>query len=122
MRAVLQDEMLLRHQLQMEAWECRADRCQATVRVPPGSEAGRRHDMGSVEDLMRLMGEQAKAANAEVSLRSAMPGRQGIAIEVELTPAKSSGGRSYSDEEIARLRMETVQQVSKAASSVPRQP
>lgn len=122
MRAVLQDEKLLPHQLQMEAWECREDHCQATVRVPPGSEAGRRQDMGSVEDLMQLMRVEAKAANAELSLRSAVPGRQGIAIEVDLMPASGGGGRYYSDEEIARIRMETVRQVSKPPSLAPRQP
>lgn len=122
MRALLQDEKLLPHQLQMEAWECREDRCQATVRVPPTSEAGRRHDMGSVEDLMQRMRAEAKAANAELSLRSAVPGRQGIAIELDLTPVHSAGGRYYTDEEIARMRMETVKQVSKPASSVSAQP
>ena len=122
MRAALQDEKLLSHQLQMEAWECREDRCQTTVRVPVSSEAGRRHDMGSVEDLMQRMRVEAKAANAELSLRSAIPGRQGISIELDLTPISGGGGRYYTDDEIARIRMETVQQLSRPASQAQGQP
>lgn len=122
MRAVLQDEKLLTHQLQLEAWACQADHCRATIRVPPGSEAGRRQDMGAIEDLMQVMNAEAKAANAALSLRSAVPGRQGIAVELDLTPASGGGGRYYSDDEIAKMRMETVKQMSKPPSSVPRQP
>lgn len=71
---------------------------------------------------MQVMNAEAKAANAALSLRSAVPGRQGIAVELDLTPASGGGGRYYSDDEIAKMRMETVKQMSKPPSSVPRQP
>lgn len=116
MRNVLQDRTLLKHQFQMEAWECRDEHCRAKVRVPPSSEARRRQDMSSAKDLLDVMRVEAKSANAEIALRSILPGKQGIAIEVDLTPAGREVGRYYTPSEIARIRMETVQQVSQAAS------
>lgn len=68
--------------------------------------------MRSAQDLMGVMRVEAKAANAEISLRSIVPGQQGIAIEVDLTPAGSEVGRYYTPAEIARIRGETVEQMN----------
>jgi hypothetical protein len=66
--------------------------------------------MSAVADVLQVMQHDAKKQGAEVGLRTAMPGPQGIVIEVEWQSDGAVGGRYYTDAEIAQIRADTLLQ------------
>lgn len=117
--AAMRNDSLAEYQVQMEHWSCEGEQCVGNLRIPPNVEAGRKGDMSAAANIFNsIKGEMARS-DIEVAVRSIHKDGQGLAVSLVFTPDAASQGRFYTYDEIAAIRMESVQQGMKMQRQDP---
>ncbi|WP_374438284.1 hypothetical protein [Inhella sp.] len=111
----LQGQALSAYQAQIEDWRCDAGAaCTAMVRIPPYVTASRNGDMSAAANVMDTLRENLKGSGAQVALAKAELQPQGMAIVLDVSRPAQPQGRFMTDEDIAKLRYETIRDYLKS--------
>ncbi len=109
----IRDDSLAAYQVQMERWSCEGQVCVGNVRIPPTVDAGRRGDLSAAANVFDKLKTEMAKSDVDVAIQSIQPGPQGLAAAFQFTPNASTASHTYTDAEVATMRLETYQQARK---------
>jgi hypothetical protein len=115
---LLQSPEFASYAVTLDKWQCERDSCVANLRllVTPGNP-GQNHTTAS--EMMTLLQGRLRPLNTSVGLTQIQHTAQGTEIGFAFTTQADTRGRFYTDEEIAKIRSDTIQSYEESLNKQP---